>query len=207
MGVWRVPAKISGWSGGPGINVWHLRTGADPGIAGPDHNVQVDGALDALEAFYNAIAGALRGGLTVTVGDELINVQDGSESPAAAARTISTGAAGPSAPASNMVCISWKTSLRARRGMGRTFCGPLASACIDTDGSPTAGVLTQFRSAAAALVASSTAVQDWSLGVYGQEKPLKTSQFDENGEPLRVLRDFTGSAVADKFAVLRSRRD
>ena len=207
MGTWRVPATITGWNGGPGVNVWHLRTGADPGIAGPDHGVQVGLALDALEDFYQAIAGAMRGGLTITVGDELVNVDDGSESPAAAPRTISTGAATDAAPSAAMLCVSWKTSLRARRGMGRTFCGPLARITIDSDGSPTAGVMTQFRSAASALVAASTAAQDWSWGIYGQEKPLKTSQFDENGLPLKVLRDITGSSVSDKFAVLRSRRD
>jgi hypothetical protein len=77
--------------------------------------------------------------------------------------------------------------------------GPLNTNAIDADGTLTTGIHAILNAGANALIASSTAVNGWALGVYGQQNP---------GVPgVNVLRDFTSHTINDKFAHLRSRRD
>lgn len=188
MPTYRVPVRINFVSGGgPGYNVWHVRTTAGDAA-------QLDAALDALEAFYTAIKAYYVSTTTIVLGEGMIKDPLGSpEYVTDQSRTVTgTGASGM---ASHLlaICCSWRTTSATRSGRGRTFLGPLGANINDNnDGTPTAAAMTAIRAAAATLVAAGNGTNGWAIGV------LSPTQ--------GVLRDITGVTVNDKFAVLRSRR-
>lgn len=203
MGTLRVPATIT-WagSGSPGVNVWSVRTtGAFPPFD------ELDAALTAIVQFYTSLKSYFRPATSVTVGPDIVDRDTLVDASRPAQVVASTGTPNP-APPSLQLCIGWRTSLRARRGMGRTFIGPLSSAQIATDGSPQDTMITAVSSAATALIAASDTANGWGVGVWGlQDK----GAYDASGVLLpgqpHVHRDFTGFKIRDQFAVLRSRRD
>jgi hypothetical protein len=188
MAITRVVAAIS-WSGapgGPGVNVWHLRT--DASVA------DISEHMDQLEAFYTAVAGIYCTDTTITLPSEGVSVE---ATPTQVAlgqqRTIQgTGGTGHLPPA-NQICVSWGTLAATRSGHGRTFLGPLWEQCQDDDGTPTPGILSGVRQAAQDLVDANQPDDAGAWGVYSQRQ--------------NVIRDFTSARVRDTFAVLRSRRD
>jgi hypothetical protein len=179
---------------------------------GPDHAGDLQLAVDELRNFY----GALNGGaspidsvfapnMTANIG-QVVNVADQTSVAPTFAQIVS-GAAAAESPQVLQVCIAWRTALAARRGMGRTFVGPLNTNVNQSDGTVAEAPLARIRNAAAALVTASTASGGWAWGVYGLQSPMPDPPPPNPEDQPRVLRDFTGSAVRDKFAVLRSRRD
>lgn len=197
MGTIRVPVELN-WGGGgsPGVNVWHLREDTVPGDAD-------QGIIDAVRAFYQAFMNGADGsqgyvdpslvatlGQCVDVEDETVRSYDWT--------TVTSHSSDSLLPPSNQLCVSWRTSIAAARGHGRTFLGPLALAARAPDGTPAATFLTHARACVQGLVDASTASTGSSLGIYG---------YEEKGGPDRVFRDITAGAIRDKFAVLRSRRD
>lgn len=204
MGVYRVPIDLE-WTGpgSPGVNVFHIRTANDIPPWG-----EVQDAVDAIHAFYTAANSGvdqlspLFAGGTVISCDEAMNVETQEAVPVSFPEITSAATIGD-LPAANQLVVSWRTSLRARRGMGRTFLGPLNMSVVEADGSPNPTILAQVRAAAAGLIDASSGVNDWAVGVWG----LETPHTGDLPDPPRVLRDFTSYTVADQFAVLRSRRD
>lgn len=203
MTVYRVPALLS-WSGpgAPGANVWHVRTDA---AWGTDH-AQLQGCVDTIHAFYTSLVGILATGVKVDIGN-VVNVADQTTAAPTFTTVSSTNVSG-AAPWAVAICVGWRTSIAARRGMGRTFISPLGANTQDTDGTPFASTMTTIRNAATALISSSTGLANGAIGVYGllDKAPKDTPPRDLPGLP-HVLRDFTGSAVRDTFAVMTSRRD
>lgn len=193
MAIWRIPIRItSAFIGGTGANVWHCRSDA-----GATEEASIEEAVNWVEAFYTAIATVYEGGAQILF--DGVVTQVGVEDPTAIDTitpftVVASGAGGPLPPA-NCIVVGWKTALATRSGRGRTFLGPLKTNTNEANGTPAAATLTTVRNAATALVASSMAetAPPSALGVW--------SPTDQ------VFRDFTGSAVRDKFAVLRSRRD
>jgi hypothetical protein len=206
MAIFRVPVAITGPSPGmPGVNVWHCRV--DDAF---DTDATLDLAIQELVDFYTAIAPLLAPAHAWQVGADITDVdarRDRSR-PLRSVSSTATGVAGRMPPA-NQIVVGWKTDLKARRGMGRTFVGPLSAGQEEGGGVPTAPAVAALRTAAGALVDASQAANSWAFGVYGQEKALSQPGAinPETGEPFRVLRDFIGYKVNEKFAVLRSRRD
>lgn len=199
MPVIRVPVKIK-WNGAgtPGVNVWHIRTVSELNELGAQL-WQVDGALTAIKKFYDDHAGLRPASVVHTIGEDVVDVETDEIVPGVSVNT-SVGSMGEAyAPMAAMMVVGWRTTLSARRGRGRTFCGPLHAGVIDADGTPTQVALTTLRNAAQNLVNSSSAANGWAVGVWGQE-----AQFAP--EP-KVLRDVVSMQVRDTFAVLRSRRD
>lgn len=198
VAIYRIPVELRGGDiPSPAINVWHARveTAGDLEGVGTDPS---SGVMQALKEFYTAIAGAMAGDMSIEFPQSVVEVTDQSEQTVAAVTPVLTGA-GSSAPGGLAMTVSWGTSLRARRGRGRTFLGPLNPAVLGGDGRPTASVVTQFQNAANTLLGRSTGVNGWALGVWGQESA---------GVLLpKVLRDFTSAKVSTQFAHLRSRRD
>jgi hypothetical protein len=203
MPVFRVPATITYPQGGsPGVNVWSVRTTEGSVVID-----ELDSALTALQAFYNSLSAYLAPSTQVVIGPDIMD-RESSVDQTRPSRTIgSTVSSGTAAPVLQLV-ISWRTELRARRGMGRTFFGPLASVAVEGDGTPNTTFLNAARTAAADLISASNTANGWGIGVWGLVSP---GTYDANGQLLpglpHVHRDITSARVKDQFAVLRSRRD
>lgn len=193
MPVYRVPVELasqklpsSAW------NIWHVRTVADPGDVGP--------ALDALADFYTAVGGHLGASAVVKFPLSVVEVFTDTEAEIASVPADIPVTAAEMEAQGLTLPITWKTSLRARRGTGRTFLGPMnQNQTTSLTGWPSDLLRADVATAATALVAASTAGSGWSLCVLGQEnKGVSTP---------KVARDIIGFKVATKWGFLRSRRD
>lgn len=189
MAIIRVPVKITyPGEGGPGMNVLHVRTVADPpGSALSD-------ALEAITTFYEFQNQNFPVGITITIGESM--VLDPLGTPTYLDDEASTvGGAGSSEIAPQLLAIvcSWRTTSATRSGRGRTFVGPLSKTALDSNGTPTSDVHGRTLEAAQDLVAASVAAAGWSVGVLSIKQGL--------------LRDIVGVSVRDRFSYLSSRRD
>lgn len=200
MSTLRVPINIV-WpgTGSPGVNVWHVRTASSV-----FDQLELDAAVAELRTFYNALANMYATGVVLSLGD--ITDVESQEYRTSSFANVTSTTSGAVMPPSQQFCISWRTSLAARRGMGRTFIGPLSTLTMDADGTPTASALNVVQTAANALVDASTAAGAWSIGIYGLQQPAPPLTSNYADLP-HVIRDVTRAKVTDKFAVLRSRRD
>lgn len=211
MPLFRVPINLSYTSGGgPGVNVWAVRAVSETNVF---TNVDLNNAVSAIRSFYAYLAGngtvpssLYPPGTTITLG-EVVD-RETSESVTPTFATLGPMGTGNTAPPALQMVVSWKTSLRARRGMGRTFLGPLGSGCLATDGTPVPGVVTLINEACTNLLTASEAATGWAVGVWGQQEKLpKDSTPEDRRAAPHVHRDITGFTVKDRFSILRSRRD
>ena len=203
MAVWRVPATIT-WpgKGSPGVNVWSVRTTEASVVAD-----ELQGAVNALHTFYNSLTTYLATGVQVTIGPDIIE-RDSLADESRAAQSVNSSALNSYIAPALQLCISWRTSLRARRGMGRTFIGPLSLNAEGGDGTPSAGFINAAQAAANALIEASDSATGWAIGVWGLESPGAYDQFGRLLPDLpHVHRDIVVAKVRDQYAVLRSRRD
>lgn len=181
--------------------MWSVRTTSEV----QSDAVNLQEALDALHTFYVTIKDAMAVGWKADLG-QVVKRDDQTYGPGTFA-TVASGATGYTMPQANQIVVSWKTSLAARRGMGRTFFGPLADDNRETDGTIVPSRLTLFKNAAQALItASSSGTNGWAVGVWGLVDPTKETGLPPLTAP-HVHRDIIGYGVRDQFAVLRSRRD
>lgn len=195
MPVYRYATEIGHTGGSPlSANVWHFRTVLDGGA----DDLQIDAAMGAIRQFYLDVAGSLASGTTVAFPEYATEVTTNTDAQVGTFQPV----AGPSlsqAPAVLAICVNWSTSLRARRGRGRTFVGPLNINTIAANGIPAASTIALYNTAAETLVGSSTGGNGWSVGIWGQQ---------DQYQPLpKVLRDITGFSVNPRqFSVMTSRR-
>jgi len=186
--------------------IWQLPTGG-PGVttlfAFPDTTEQV--FADQARAFVSDALNiatphdSLPSGCTIQ-GDSIVDnleVTDGllaSAVPVTAPAVITgTGSGNYSAPSGAVV--TWLTGQvhQGRRVRGRTFFVPLASTAYDATGTLSTSFLTNLRTAASAYIASAANPCIWA-----RPDPGTT-----NGAAFTVA----ASSVADKAAILSSRRD
>lgn len=192
MGIIRIPVTIDYVAqGGPAMNVFHCRTISG---GGADEEQQVSECLDALERFYNAFKVYYPAASQIRMGEGMIRDPLGApeyfkDDP----RVISAGGSGGTAATLLALVVSWRTTSASRSGRGRTFIGPFNSQVAGTDGTPENAVVSLLRGAAVNLVDASTDPSGWSLGVLSQQQ--------------KVLRDWTGSSVKDRWSFMSSRRD
>lgn len=191
MAIFRVPARIEYTApGGPGVNVWHVRT---TGTLPSDDTSELHNAIDALKVFYDAIKASYNSATKITLGENIVKDPLGSPEYETDYSQVVTGtASGNIAPTLLAVVVGWRTVSATRSGRGRTFLGPLAGGAMDTDGTITGANLTTIRTAAAALVTASLAPGGWSVGVLSHKDGL--------------FRDAIGSSVRDRMSYLSSRR-
>lgn len=195
MSIYRVTVGLT-WNGvgSPGANVWHYRAdGSQPAI-GMEEDV-ADG-LANLHTFYNSIRVLYPSTTSIRIPEDVLRIDtDPPQSVGFAPQVLSGTGFTTEAPELLAMCVQWLTSVRTRRGRGRTFIGPLSSGTIETDGTPDNAKATTLQTAARALVAAGEAGDaNGAFGVY--------SRVDS------VIRDFTdATARQDKFAVMKSRRD
>src|SRR5690242_16498056 len=123
--------------GGPGVNVWHIRT-ADGDPIGTNLNE----AASAIRSFYNDICevGCCPAGWTARGPAQAVNVADSQiEEVTPWTEASLQGTANFSAP--SMVVVGLRTSSATRAGRGRKFIGPLATPAMGTDGTITDSML------------------------------------------------------------------
>lgn len=204
MAIFRCPVNVNfAGAGSPGVNVWHFRV-ADETPA--DGALEVQSAVDAIHGFYMGIKNAYPASTNLQLGDVIEVSTQQPVSPSWA--TIYGNGGDILAPQMLSIVVSWRTNLRARRGMGRTFLGPLVSAAVQGDGTPNDETLGLVKTSAQALIDASSATNGWAIGVWGLQVPAPpgTPPSGYLGLP-RILRDFTGYRVKDRFGIIRSRRD
>lgn len=206
MAVWRLNVYGDfGAGAGRCINTWHVRTGN----LVTTEQAAVNSAAGAIRAFTQAMSASYPSLVAGSMKcDFAVNVETGEDLPISTstfAPVVFTGGA-LHAPPHLAICVSWKTSIRARRGRGRTFLGPLVTAAMQSDGTVTDALLTTLSTAATSLVNASLTDNDWAVGVWGLENPAPKNFAGDYNDLPHVIRDITGFTISDKFAVMRSRR-
>lgn len=203
MAIFRVPVNIVfPGSGSPGVNVWHIRT-LDAAPAG--ELSQANGLIGAIRTFYDTLKGYLPATTTLTLGTVTEELTSREITPTMTS-VVGTGVG--SAPQLLALVVTWRTTVASRRGRGRTFLGPHATADIQSDGTPSSGLVSDVATASTALISSSTAYGNGAIGVWGYENAKTPGKENpRNPADARVFRDFTGRAIRDLFGSLRSRRD
>lgn len=177
-------------AGGPGINVWHYRT-ATPG--NPE-DAEIPNAATILQAFYSDIASLFTTSSTLSLREQVIDVDSGEVYAAEPWSVVGTRAVGDGwVPPANAIVLNWRTSNVSRSGRGRSFFGPLSRNVLETNGTPALFALTALATAANALIDDQQSVGNGAFGVYSPTQG--------------VIRDFVSAYSRDQFAVLRSRRD
>lgn len=202
MPVYRVPITLT-WngSGSPGVNVWSVRTTA----SSPVGDAELQSALDALHAFYVGIGNAFAGGTAIELGE--MSVRDTSQRATGTFTKITSSNAAAKAAPSLQVVIGWRTDLAKRRGMGRTYIGPLGADYVGSDGTIEDSKKTGMGTNAQTLLdASLSTTNGWGLGVWGLADSVPMNPPDPGSQP-HQHRDFIGYKIRDQFGILRSRRD
>jgi hypothetical protein len=176
--------------GGTGTNTWHVRTT----FGGVGEDIELGGLTDILETFYASGETLWAPGTVIRFNGEWTNVAGDNEvDNDVDPWTVTIEGDPTSMPPANCVVVGWRTSSGGRSGKGRSFLGPLDMNAAQPNGTIADGPLTLARDRANALVASSDSFGNGAFVVYSTQES--------------VARDFTGAAVRDQFAVLRSRRD
>jgi hypothetical protein len=195
MGVWRVAVDLTGPSlPNGGVNIWHIRTGQEVGDV--TYEQAIGDAMDALHDFYEAAKVTYAAGTSINWDGQAQEID--TDAPRVVSGQTPWGVSGTGdmgMPAANAMIVQWRSALATRRGRGRTFIGPVKQSAGEANGTPEEPSRTSLLAAAQALVDSSSSVNapPWAFGVWSPTD--------------KVIRDFTGCAVPNKFAVLRSRRD
>lgn len=190
MAIYRVPIDLA-WngSGAPGVNVFHVDTGAGEGATG------VAAIVALLRDFYEDIAVDLGGPQTISFAGEVVDVQNDVRLPVPA-WTFSPAATNQYAAFPLAMVVSWRTAFATRSGTGRTFIGPLAASVDGNTGVPPAATVTRIQNAATTLL-----------------EAIRVAT-GEDGARLVVYSRATGATaiilsgrVRQSFSILRSRRD
>lgn len=201
MTIFRVPILLTfPGAGSPGANIWHIRTAT---LTGSGELSEANTLIGYIRTFYVAMNSYIPTGTTASLGT-VTEVGTGREVvPTFAA--LAFGGTG-SAPQMLAAVVTWRTSIAARRGRGRTFVGPLATTCMQNDGTPDSTFRNAVLTAAGALITSSSGFANGAIGVWGYDaaKPVGSPR---NPADARVFRDYVGCTVRDLFGVLTSRRD
>nr|CRY96700.1 hypothetical protein [uncultured prokaryote] len=193
MAITRVTALWTGFTGAPGYsNFFFSAFGAGDFVNAETARVR---------GFFDAMKASLPSTVTVQVQQEAAILDEASgdlisyaqaEEPVVSVKGTASGAY--SAPAGAVVTWNTETVARGRRLRGRTFIVPLGNIAYDPDGSLLSTAIANLNAGAAALIGDGTGPQAviWSRPRTGSDGSIGP---------------ITSSRVADKVAVLRSRRD
>jgi hypothetical protein len=113
----------------------------------------IDGAIDKLRVFYDAIKALYSTAATIRVGDSVEIVSVTPHTPIGSTPGVVTGtnAGNPFAAGASMV-VSWKTGIPGRANRGRTYLGPFADLQQDTASTWNSAKVSTVQTAAAALL-------------------------------------------------------
>jgi hypothetical protein len=188
-GTWVITDSVLG---GSGTNTWHARTtgGLDPtGVSGV-----LNGLNAALGDFYVACESIYHGGCNLHFDGSWVRVDDDSkEIVRGNTNDVAITGTTDALPPSQCLVVGWGTSIASKSARGRTFMGPLRTSVLQDNGTPTEAARTLVEAAAADLIDSFDGIGSGALAVWSVLE--------------NVARDFTDGRVANRFSVLRSRRD
>lgn len=198
MSIWRTTAVITHPSlGGNGTNTWHGRVDN----ISPDVLATLQGLTTGLEAFYGGTTAVTAGGTAVACDGMWVRVDDDSgDVEDTTGFNVVAGTSVAPLPPSQCLVVGWGTSAAGRDARGRTFVGPCGVNTLQDNGTPTEESRAALEAAAVALIDSFDGLDDSALGVWSVGARRKVPGPD-------VFRDFTRAKVANRFSVLRSRRD
>lgn len=193
MAIHRVQATWGGFQGSPGYTSMYFLGEADATTALASVNV--------VQAFFQRLVSILPQGVTVTLPNEVENYDEttgvltGYAAVEEEVARIDGGITGGYASAAGAV-ISWNTDTvnRGRRVRGRTFLVPISGSEYDTSGTLDDTTLDELNAAGSSLITEAIAA------------PLVIWSRPRNGAG-GVAAPVVSHRVADKVAVLRSRRD
>jgi len=201
MAIFRVPFNITfPGAGSPGANIFHIRTAIS---TAPEELLEATALIGYIRTLYTNMANYMPTGTTVTLGTVS---EEGTQREIVPTFAAVTGSGTGSMMQALALVVTWRASIAARRGRGRTFLGPLATSTVQSDGTPVDSFRTAMTTAASGLVTSSMAYGNGAIGVWGYST-AKAPGAPRDPNDARVFRDFTGSTVRDLFGILRSRRD
>jgi hypothetical protein len=199
--MFRVTTHTTGYTGAPGFTNFYF-IHADP----PSTQAQL--AVTNTRAFWEAVGGSFPDSWHYAIDAAVAVVEDvdGTISDYVTttppSQSVVGNAGGYSAPSG--LCIQWKTTgvVNSRLVRGRSFMVPLTSAAYQNDGTLNSSEVTKFQTAATTLRTNTGPT----LCVWARPfdpVPPATTPAHRDGSSHVV----TASSVADKVAVLRSRRD
>lgn len=203
MVLMRAPVALTGFSGGPGVNVWHF--GEEGGTAGP---TEVQAAATALGVFYDAIKSRYQVDVTITVPPAFVVIEPASGQPQRlelVGSPVSPIAGGDptAAPHFQSAKVQLRTGVyrEGREIRGGPFLGPLAGIVNQSGGTWGEVMLDQFDAALATLV-SAMQTASFPLAVYRYPRPASSPLGARDGDQAVV-----SSALTWEYpAVQRSRR-
>lgn len=199
----RVRVTLAGFTGGPGVASFYYR---GPGAINWDFIVQdiLDGVLAAFVTAGNLFPTPMT--FTVQNNIDLIDPHTGEllETKSGTGASTTGSATTFFGPLASGLCVQWNTAamVHHRHLRGRTFLVPLDAALGDANGTPNSAAIADANAFGAAITALSPGGAQqviWSRPTFTE--PGHT--IDRAGTDSPV----TGHTVADKFCVLRSRRD
>lgn len=193
----RVRLALTGFAGSPGVITWY-------GLDGP-------ALASTMQNWFNDFRPYLPTAVTgqVEVGGDIIEATDGSlqSSWVGGGTAVLTGNSAYVYSAASGVAVNWLTAIVAdgSRIRGRSFVVPLASNAYDLTGSIEATALTAIRASSATAVVGGAN----NFVVWHRPYPGRAASPTLPARPAHVgsFAFVTASSVADKVAVLRSRRD
>lgn len=195
MALYRIKARWTGFTGSPGYSVFHFDIPTSPNPTDAQTHVNnVREFFQDMQAYYPS---SVR--INVERSVEVIDQPTGQLESMLTVPTdpgvVSGADTGPYSAAVG-ACVTWDTTgiRNGRRVRGRTFVVPLGSGAYGTDGTLSGTFITQIQSATLRLTSGGFAFCIFA-------RPSGPGATD--GDSYSV----TGARIADKTAVLRSRRD
>lgn len=196
MTIAKFTVRWDGWTGAPGYTNFYAMGNLDES--------QTDAAAARIKTFLEAIKGHIPSACTLSFIPTVQIIAEGDGS-LAEQRNIATlpanviGGGGGTFAAPAGVCITWRTATSTGRRLlqGRTFIVPMSVTAQQTDGTIINTALTVFVNAANAYVGGV------GLGVPGRAAVWSRPKPGRAGLSAAVV----NATVADRVAVLRSRRD
>lgn len=183
--IYKVQCVWEGLTGLPGVNTFY------------QSDLPTD--LTPFQTFYNAIGGGIPTAVTIPIPNSGVVVEEETGTLTSGWSADAVANAEPSGGGDHAggvgACITWNTLaiVRGRRVKGRSFIVPCVGAVFDTDGTLDESYRSTLATAAATLINELANT----LVVWSRPRP------DLTGQAYQVL----NATVADKAAILRSRRD
>jgi len=187
----------SGWTGAPGYTNFHF------GLDGAVDGAILDQTMVNVHDFFVALTTRIPGGIGITFPTEVeqfdaVTGELEDAHPVLLQAQVSGGAGTAAFSSAVGACVSWGTNafISGRRLRGRTFLVPLApGAAFQSDG-------TLLEVARTSMLAAAVGLKDAPDGY-----PLQIWHRPVPGAGGGVAADVVSASIADKTAVLRSRRD
>lgn len=198
--IYKVTAAWTGFNGAPGYSNFFWQA---PGEFEGEPPINVADACNEVSFFLEGIKSLLPNAVRVTISSDVpaLHADTGKMATVTTGGTfgptIGTGGAGSYSGASG-ACVTYRTAgvRNGRRVRGRTFLVPLAAGAYDTDGTLNGSAITTLKTAADGFL---TITGSHKLGVWARP----TAPGASDGAWHEIL----STSVADKVAILRSRRD